>query len=436
MKKLSRVTLLTFTAIILPLTTTFAGGFQNFEQNASAMGNAYAGVDAAAADASIGFYNPAGLVLFDTRQVTYSTVAVFNHTTFNGNTAWQNAGMTYLQNGSASSNKTQYLPAFNEAIPFNKRFAIGINVGMPYSFESTFSNNSILRYETTQSHFYVVDITPNMAYLFAPKWSAGIGADFDYAHADFESTVGIPTMPNSLDSQAENKGGDWGVGWHGGVLYQYSPETRYGLAYHSQVNFDLTGSSKLTGPITGINNAGLVNNNLSMKMKTPGSADFSVYHELNPRWELLGSVVYTNWHALNHINVNNSVYVINGAPVAVNTQIPLNLRNSWYAAVGANYKVNTHFTLRGGLGFDESPATKNTSLLVPANNNLILGTGIQYNVNKMWSFDVGYQHWFALQSSNRNTTVQTVNGMVNSAGQLKENVNLVGAQITWNIGML
>ncbi len=424
-------------------TVTYAEGFQNFEQNASEMGNAYAGVAAAAEDASTGFFNPAALVLFKTRQVTYSTVALFNDTTFNGSSTWQSylkpintPGYFYTQTGSANGEKTQYLPAFNEAIPFNNHFAIGLNVGIPFSFDSNYDDNSIVRYEATQSHFYVVDITPSIAYLFTPKWSAGIGADFDYAHADFDSMVGLPgsyfsgNNPTAFDSFSENKAGDWGVGWHGGVLYQYSPATRFGLAYHSQVNFNMTGDSELTGPITCISGAGLENNNLKMKLTTPDSANFSVYHLLNPKWELLGSVAYTDWDKLNHINLNNVVSVINGIPVAVNTQVPLNLRNSWYTAVGANYLMNSHITLRGGLAYDESPTTQATSIMIPDSNKIILGTGVQYNLNKMWSFDLGYQHWFYVQNSNRNTLGTTANGTVHTIGQLKQSANLVGMQIT------
>ena len=92
--------------------------------------------------------------------------------------------------------------------------------------------------------------------------------------------------------------------------------------------------------------------------------------------------------------------------------------------------------MRGGLGFDESPATHATSIMVPTSNNVILGTGIQYNLNQMWGFDFGYQHWFAVQNSTRNTAVNTVNSLVSTSGQIKQNVNLVGLQITWNIGML
>lgn len=449
MKKLSRAAYLMTFIFPLIFNPVFAQGFQNFEQNASALGDAYAGMSASAEDASTGYFNPAGLVLFDTRQVTYSTVADFDDSDFSGNSIWQSyaapfgtPSFLYQQTGSASGNKTQYFPAFNEAIPFNKRFAVGLNVGIPYSIDTDYSNNSIVRYEATESHFYVVDIAPSMAYLFTPKWSLGIGADFDYAHADFDSIVGLPAPvfsganPTLFDSQSENEGGDWGLGWHGGVLYQYSPVTRFGLAYHSQVNFDLTGESELTGPIVGINGLGLINNNLNMPMKTPNSADFSVYHALTQQWELLGSVVYTDWSNLNNIGINNAVYVINGLPVAVNSQIPLHLRNTWYTAVGTNYKINSQFTLRGGLGFAESPATQNTSIMIPTNNNVIVGTGIQYNLNQMWGFDLGYQHWFAIQNSVRNTNVNTVNALVSSNGQLKQNVNLVGFQITWNIGML
>jgi long-chain fatty acid transport protein len=442
MKKICGVVLL----ISSGLSVAYAEGLQNFEQVASAMGNAYAGTAAAAEDASTGFFNPAALILFKTRQITYSTAALFNDVTFNGRSTWQSnftpiPGFLSTQQGSVNGGKTQYFPAFNEAIPFNDRFAMGLNVGIPFSFASNYGSNSVVRYEGTRSHFYVVDITPSFAYLITPKWSAGIGADFDYAHANFDSIIGFPSpffsgnTLNAFDTYSENKGGNWGIGWHGGVLYQYSPATRFGLAYHSQVTFNMSGESDLTGSLTGLSSVGLINQNLHMKIKTPDSANFSVYHQLNPQWELVGSVVYTDWNKLNNINLNNMVYVINGQPIIVNKQIPLHLRNSWYTAIGANYLLNSRITLRGGLAYDESPTTQATSIIVPDENKLILGTGFQFNLNKMWGFDVGYQHWF-YGNSNRNTTVTAANGIIHTAGQLRQNTNIVGMQITWNIGLL
>ena len=43
--------------------TVYASGFQLMEQNASGLGNAYAGQGASAQDASTIFFNPAGMTL-------------------------------------------------------------------------------------------------------------------------------------------------------------------------------------------------------------------------------------------------------------------------------------------------------------------------------------------------------------------------------------
>ena len=59
-------------------------GFALLEQNASGLGNAYAGSAAVAADASTMFFNPAGLTLLPGMQVVVSGAGIGLQTQFSG----------------------------------------------------------------------------------------------------------------------------------------------------------------------------------------------------------------------------------------------------------------------------------------------------------------------------------------------------------------
>mgnify|MGYP003339624924 FL=1 len=60
-----------------------AAGFALMEQNASGLGNAYAGAAAVAEDASTVWWNPAGMALLPAgRQVVFSTAQIVPSTTF------------------------------------------------------------------------------------------------------------------------------------------------------------------------------------------------------------------------------------------------------------------------------------------------------------------------------------------------------------------
>ena len=64
------------TALAATSISCFAGGIQLTEQNASGLGNAYAGTSALAEDASTSFYNPAGLTQLCHPEVSASSVVI------------------------------------------------------------------------------------------------------------------------------------------------------------------------------------------------------------------------------------------------------------------------------------------------------------------------------------------------------------------------
>ena len=81
--------------IILSLNALFissisqAGGFSLYtESSVVALGNYGAGVAAEAADASIGWYNPAGLVLIKKPQLILGGIGVFPSTKLSGNSTY------------------------------------------------------------------------------------------------------------------------------------------------------------------------------------------------------------------------------------------------------------------------------------------------------------------------------------------------------------
>ena len=421
--------------------TVFASGFAFMGANGSQLGNAYAGSSAEANDASINYFNPAGLTLFDTRQVTYSTLVRFSQVDFSGTTQWQYLPSNALFNpfnlpGEVDSRQTNVIPAFNEAIPLNKDFALGLSVVMPFDFSSDFSDDSALQYAATDSSLYVVDITPGLAYQINPKWSVGAGFDAERAEFDLDYAQGFPVMPNNMNSEVENSADGWGYSGHAGVLFQYSPDTRFGLSYHGPVNFDLSGNSQLNGPLSQQSSiSGVIDNHFDPTLKLPSFAEFSAYHASGEHIEWLGSIDYFDWHAL-ELNDFNVVTSVNNQITTTTLNEPVALKNAFRFAVGANYIFNQHFKLLTGLAYDQGAVENNSAVNFPDNNSLAIATGLHYELNQQFGFDVGYSHIFGLDSAPVNSLVTAYPQQVAVLGDVKRNENIIGAQITWNIGYL
>ena len=71
--------------------------------------------------------------------------------------------------------------------------------------------------------------------------------------------------------------------------------------------------------------------------------------------------------------------------------------------------VNAAWTLRAGVGFDESPvvdAFRDTG--VPDKDRYMVGVGFGYNITPSVQLDVGYAHYFASGHATMNESVNRI----------------------------
>ena len=71
-------------------------------------------------------------------------------------------------------------------------------------------------------------------------------------------------------------------------------------------------------------------------------------------------------------------------------------RDSWLVSIGGVYRLNNVWTLRGGLGWDQTPITDRfRAVSLPDEDRYLVGLGFGYKLNESVSLDGGYQHSFA-----------------------------------------
>ena len=194
--------------------------------------------------------------------------------------------------------------------------------------------------------------------------SLGIGFDVQRADAEFDN-VGILLAVPDTDTAAVNKVSGTGYGFHLGGLYEFSPCTRVGLSYHSQVAHRLSGTSQFYGPIANAINGGPVEtSNAYTKFRLPAYTAFSVFNQVHPQVALMGTVIYTQWNSFKTLVLNNITGAVSPAPFEVlpsstiQIVIPEKYRNTWNVSVGADYYVTDRITLRGAVGYDQTPVRK------------------------------------------------------------------------------
>ncbi|RUR13897.1 OmpP1/FadL family transporter [Legionella sp. km772] len=464
---------------ILAASAAHAGSFALYtESSPAAIGNYAAGIAAEAADASIGWYNPAGLPLLREQQVTFGGVGVFPSTKLSGTSTFTTVtetGLPALFPPSITSIYPQaysgiqgaengFVPSVHYALPLGESATFGFSVVSPFGLSTDWGLASPVRYQATKSELITANFSPELGAKITNNFSLGAGLDLQYARVKFNRVLGIPTFLSSVganpfadDSLSYNKGKSFGVGFHVGAMGMFNDNhTRIGLNYQSKMRHKFNGYSQLSGPLaTPATNLFLepvsppsiiLNNNLSSNsIEFPDVLTLSAYHDLNEKIALLGSVVYTGWSCFDSIQLNNvaapNVNVSIPTQTATVSQVSVsstslqNYRDTWRAAIGANYKFNDIWMLRVGGGYDQTP-TNNVyrDIRLPDADRWALSVGAHYQARANVGIDVGYTHLFAVNDPVVNRTDPLAAGStynVDAIGSVS--ADLVGAQVVWKM---
>jgi long-chain fatty acid transport protein len=418
-------------------TNVNATAFQLFEQDGATVGNYHAGRAATASDASTSFYNPAGITRIKNQQLVVGDVFVLSDITYRGTVRVNTLGNAPL-NAVSQAGGFSAIPNFHYVAPLSDRVGFGLSLAAPFGLKTDYGRNTALRYAATSTQIRVVDISPALAVNVTKDLSVGLGLDWQRASAQFNLTGGLGFLPGNSDTASSSKGRSIGYGYHLGALYQFMPSTRLGVAYTSQVVHHIRGTSKLVGPIANFFNQGkpVVSTNTNVALTLPANTTVSLYHQVNPKLALMGTVIYTQWSVFKNIRLKN-VSTISGlrARNDVTVFIPANYHNSWNASVGADYAVNDKFTFRTGAGYDQSPVdSRYRNVQVPDNSRYALALGGHFQPTKTVGVDLGWTHLFIASKTKVNPPPQPVGDqVVTTDGRVQANADIFGAQLVWNI---
>lgn len=449
------------TAIYLAMsalaTQAYAGGFSLYTEGSAAnVGNFAAGAAAEAADASIGWYNPAGLVLLQKNEALISGVGVFPETKISGLSSYQSEGvLPYQQSFSHLSGGVEaVVPAVHISHPLGPRAVFGLSIVSPYGLSTKWEDDSSVRYAATLTKLTTANVSPEMGVLLTDHLAFGAGLDLQLADVKFDAVAGSPAAlqytqsyggsvtPTLYDSSSINEGTSLGVGFHTGLLGLFNQNhTRIGINYQSAVTHRFEGHSTLTGRLA---DPSLMNPNATYSIddlysnyvSLPDIVTLSLYQDLGTKWAVLASVLHTGWSSFDAIKLNNvagySVEASEQSPINIVT--PQNYRDAWRAALGFNYHVNERWMMRIGGGYDETPTVDaERDIRLPDANRWALSIGSHYQVTSSLGLDIGYTYLFAPgQSPINKTQIIDEFSSVNVNAQAMSHAQLAGVQAVWS----
>lgn len=416
MNALTRNVLSTIT-LGLGVTSVHAAGFQLLEQNASGLGNAYAGSAAVAENASTIFFNPAGMSYLPGVNLSTGVAAVKPSFKFSDNGNSRNplamgGGRPRGGNG-GDAGGWEFVPNAYGSLQLNDRWHVGIGIGAPFGLSTHYDDDWAGQYHSRKFKIQTININPSVSYKVNDMLALGAGVNWQRIDAEYtkQQVVGVGM---ARAAKVEMDGDAWG--WNLGAMLQPTPDTRVGLSYRSKMKHSASGTTKVQN---------LAKFDARADVDLPDSAILSVMHSLTPRWDLLADVSWTGWSSIPELKIRNS------GPGAQSDTLNLKFRDTWRFAVGANYKVSEQWKLKFGVAYDQSPVhnDKNRPTSLPDNNRVWLSTGVQYQATKNTTLDVGYTYLHVRKTKidNDGESLAT-KGRI--AGDYSSKGNIIGVQLT------
>ena len=410
---------------LLGATMAQAAGFALIEQNASGLGNAYAGQAAVAQDASTVFFNPAGMSRLDGRQLVAAAHAILPSAEFADTGSTLSLNQATLGGNGGDAGTLALAPNLFYVMPLGERMRFGLGISAPFGLVTEYDPNWAGRFHAVKSDLQTINVNPSLAYKINDTWSAGLGINAQQAKAELSkmANYGAAGAPfANLEGLATVKGDDWGWGYNLGILYEPSADLRIGFSYRSKIDYILEGTVTYGNrPIALAGVPSLQDGPVTAKTAMPASASLSLYKVLSPGWDLLADASWSQWNVFDRLTVRRT------SGLLVDDTIE-NWHNSWRFSLGANRHVSERMTWRFGLAFDESPVPDATRTpRIPDADRFWLALGLQYRMDKKRALDVGYTHIFVDNSRINISPTATVGALV---GNYENKIDILSAQYT------
>ena len=176
--------------------------------------------------------------------------------------------------------------------------------------------------------------------------------------------------------------------------------------------------------------AGLLNSNIDVGIKVPQQLMASVFHQVNPRWAVLGSVGWQQWSKFGQVQlgIDNA-----GNPTGVTKD--LNFKDTWHFAAGAQYRLSDPWLLNFGAAYDSKFQSGSTvSPMLPVNDAWRFGAGVQNQVSKRfsWGFAAEYAYGGALDLNQQSELPVELGGRGDLSGSFRNaGIFFFGVNFMW-----
>ena len=240
---------------------------------------ALSGLVAEADDAESVFAAPAGMARLEGTNMTVQTMVVRSLASFDVDESKTNVAGGDPDNGQDPI----VIPSIYYVRQLDDRWHAGVSLTVPSGFGSDYGGTWAGRYNTVDFSLVYIALTPAVSYRWNDQLSFGAGVGINYTAEDSEVKIVQPFQEGDGKITSDLDG--IGVSVTLSMLYEFTPQTRAGIAWTSDSDADLEGNVRLRNldPVFDkvAEERGIKNINTEITNTLPQRVMAGVYHQFD-----------------------------------------------------------------------------------------------------------------------------------------------------------
>jgi long-chain fatty acid transport protein len=274
------------------------------------------------------------------------------------------------------------------ARPWNNRLTLGISLSVPAGIGSNPGDATIGRYLLEKWTLGYLSLAPAAGYRLNDRLSPGLALDLNYASYEYESAV--LNGPGQPDGTMRLEDGDFGVGFTLGALYEPTPTTRFGLAYHSSTTSHFSSTPKFSGLTlqrqSVLDAAGALTRTVTLESRFPQALVAGTYHEFTNGASATLDVAWVNFSqfGLTQASVGDTSITTSNA----------NYNDIWAGSGGLSWPLGGAWTAKVGMAYATSGISDaNRTSALRLDRIWGVGAGATYRWTKEKSVEVSLSYY-------------------------------------------
>jgi long-chain fatty acid transport protein len=324
----------------------------------------FSGLTALADSPDAAFWNPAGITRVP-ESLELQLVTAYSNADFEVDEA------TFTGGDPDKQDNINFIPGLYYVNPWSDKWSHGLSVNVPSGFGSDYGKKWSGRYLSEESSLVFVAINNSLAYKWDEDLSLAAGVQVMYVAS--ESTTRVNNIGPRGDGRIKLDEDGVGAGFTLSSLYEFSPDTRFGITYRSEIEIDLDGNPEFrnidNAYLVALNNQGLLGQEVDVDFKLPQQVQLGLFHQLNDRYSFTADVF---WIDMSEFGVTS----VSAGPDHVS--VDSTFKDTYLTSVGLGYRWDSKTQVNFGIGYMKSPVDDDDrTLYLPLDELWIFGVGVE-----------------------------------------------------------